>query len=370
LNANGGDKEIPMTISRSSKLSFGLAALAACALPFATPASAEPKKEFNVCWTIYAGWMPWGYASDTGIIKKWADKYSIKINVTQVGDYVECINQFTAGKFDAATSTTMDALAIPSVGGVDTTVLIAGDYSNGNDGLILKGKTKLEDIKGQKVNLLELSVSHYFLARALGTVGLTEKDITIVNTTDADWVSAYKTGDVSAIVAWNPMLADIDAEKDANLVITSEKFPGEIVDAMITNTAMLKENPDFGKAMTGAWFEVIGVTYDQGDTGKAAREAMGKASGTDLAGFDAQLATTKLFVTPKEAVEFLADAKNNERFDYVRKFSFEKGLYGQGAKSVDDIGIEFADGTVLGSKDNIKLRFTAEFKKLAADGKL
>ncbi len=359
-----------MTSRLPSKLSAGLAAVAACVLPFAAPAHAEPKKEFNVCWTIYAGWMPWGYATDTGIIKKWADKYGLKINVTQVGDYVECINQFTAGKFDAATSTTMDALAIPSVGGVDTTVLIAGDYSNGNDGLILKGKTKLEDIKGQKVNLLELSVSHYFLARALSTVGLTEKDITIVNTTDADWVSAYKTGDVSAIVAWNPMLAEIDAEKDANLVITSTSFPGEIVDALITNTALIKENPDFAKALTGAWFEVVALTVEQSDKGKAAREAMGKASGTDLAGFEAQLATTKLFTTPKEAVDFIVDPKDKERFDYVRKFSFEKGLYGQGAKSVDDIGIEFADGSILGSKDNVKLRFTAEFKKLAADGKL
>jgi NitT/TauT family transport system substrate-binding protein len=359
-----------MTSRPSSKLGLGLAALAALALPLAAPASAEPKKEFNVCWTIYAGWMPWGYATDTGIIKKWADKYGLKINVTQVGDYVECINQFTAGKFDAATSTTMDALAIPSVGGVDTTVLIPGDYSNGNDGLILKGKTKLEDIKGQKVNLLELSVSHYFLARALGTVGLTEKDITIVNTTDADWVSAYKTGDVSAIVAWNPMLADIDAEPDANMIITSTSFPGEIVDALITNTALIKENPDFAKALTGAWFEVIALTVDPSDKGKAAREAMGKASGTDLAGFDAQLATTKLFTTPKEMLEFITDPKDKERFDYVRKFSFEKGLFGQGAKSVDDIGIEFADGSVLGSKDNVKLRFTPEYMKLAVDGKL
>jgi NitT/TauT family transport system substrate-binding protein len=345
---------------------LGAAVVAAAA----TGSHAAEKKEFNVCWTIYAGWMPWGYASDTGIIKKWADKYGIKINVTQIGDYVECINQYTAGKFDAATSTTMDALAIPSVGGVDTTVLIAGDYSNGNDGLILKGKTKLEDIKGQKVNMLELSVSHYFLARALSTVGLSEKDITIVNTTDADWIAAYKTGDVSAIVAWNPQLSTIDAEKDANLVITSEKFPGEIVDALIANSDMLKDNPAFAKAITGAWFEVVAMMTKDDDAGKAAREAMGKASGTDLAGFEAQLKTTKLFATPAEAVAFVTDPEDKTKFDYVRKFSFEKGLYGKDAKGVDDIGIQFADGSILGSKDNVKLRFDATYKKMAADGKL
>jgi NitT/TauT family transport system substrate-binding protein len=106
------------------------------------------------------------------------------------------------------------------------------------------------------------------------------------------------------------------------------------------------------------------------EAGKAARESMGKASGTDLAGFEAQLKATKLFVTPAEAYAFVTDPAEKTKFDYVRKFSYDKGLYGQNAKSVDDIGIEFADGSVLGSKENIKLRFDASFKKLAADGKL
>lgn len=351
---------------------FGCAlSLATAAALTATTAQAEDKKtEFKVCWTIYAGWMPWGYLTDAGIMKKWADKYGLKIDITQVNDYVECINQFTAGKFDAATSTTMDALAIPSVGGVDTTVLIAGDYSNGNDGIILKDKTSLADVKGQTVNLLELSVSHYFLARALSTVGLSEKDIKIVNTSDVDWISAYKTGTVTAIVAWNPALLTIAEEKGANIVFDSSKLPGEIVDALITNTATLKANPDFGKALTGAWFETIALMLKDDETGKAAREAMGKASGTDLAGYDAQIKMTKLFATPAEAYAFITDAETKTKFDYVRQFSFEKGLYGQGAKSVDDIGIEFPDGSVLGAKDNVKLRFDATFKKMAADGKL
>ena len=38
-----------------------------------TAASAEQKKEFNIAWTIYVGWMPWPYAADNGIVKKWAD---------------------------------------------------------------------------------------------------------------------------------------------------------------------------------------------------------------------------------------------------------------------------------------------------------
>src|ERR1700693_3957924 len=155
----------------------------------AQPGLAAEKTTFNVAWTIYVGWMPWDYADQSGILKKWAAKYGIKIKLTQVNDYVESMNQYTAGTFDACTMTNMDMLTIPAAGGVDSTALIVGDFSNGNDGVVLKGKgKKLEDIRGQKVNLVELSVSHYLLVRALSSVGLRERDIKIINTSDADIV--------------------------------------------------------------------------------------------------------------------------------------------------------------------------------------
>jgi len=54
-------------------------------------------------------------------------------------------------------------------------------------------------------------VSHYLLARALESVKLAEKDIKVVNTSDADIVAAYGTKDVTAVVAWNPQLSSIKA---------------------------------------------------------------------------------------------------------------------------------------------------------------
>src|SRR5437868_6009208 len=117
-------------------LSF--AAALAIGLSSITAVSAAPKKEFNIAWSIYVGWMPWPYAVDAGIVKKWADKYGITINVTQINDYVESINQYTAGKFDGVTVTNMDALTIPAAGGVDTSAIIVGDFSNRNGGLRLQ----------------------------------------------------------------------------------------------------------------------------------------------------------------------------------------------------------------------------------------
>ena len=65
--------------------------------------------------------------------------------------------------------TNMDALTIPAVGGVDTTVIIVGDFSNGNDGIVLKNGASVKDLKGRSVKLVEFTVSQSeYNAVALG----------------------------------------------------------------------------------------------------------------------------------------------------------------------------------------------------------
>src|SRR5262245_11306855 len=90
-------------------ISCFLGAAFAATLAF-SPALAAEKKDFKVAWSIYVGWMPWGYAKEVGIVKKWADKYGINIEVKQFNDYVESINQYTDGAFDAVTITNIDVL--------------------------------------------------------------------------------------------------------------------------------------------------------------------------------------------------------------------------------------------------------------------
>jgi NitT/TauT family transport system substrate-binding protein len=337
---------------------------------------AAEKKSFKFAWSIYVGWMPWPYAQETGIIKKWADKYGISIELVQVNDYVESLNQYTAGSFDGVLITNMDALSIPAAGGVDTTAIILGDYSNGNDAVILKSvgispkKKTLADIKGQKVNLVQLSVSQYLLARALETVGLKEADVSLVNTSDADVVAAFGTNDVTAVVTWNPQVSELAKNRNAQLVFDSSKIPGQIQDLAVVNTQILKDNPNFAKALTGAWYEVMEILQKNDKQSEAARLAMAKKSETDLAGFDGQLKTTRLYPDPAEAVAYSKSKDIVAIADLVRKFCFAHGLLGEGAKSVDDIGIAFPGGEVLGNSANVKFRYDTEFMQMAADHKL
>lgn len=356
---------------RSTFIAFATIALSTLIFSYAAmfPAVAAEPKKFSVCWSIYVGWMPWGYGAEQGIVKKWADKYGIEIDVVQINDYIESINQYSAGKFDGCTMTNMDALTIPSASGVDTTALIVGDFSNGNDGIVLKNKKELKDIKGQQVNLVELSVSHYLLARGLESVGLAERDLKVVNTSDADIVAAFNTKDVTASVTWNPLLSEVMALPNTYSVFDSSMIPGEIIDLMVVNSKTLKEHPALGKALVGAWYEITKLMARGDEPGIKAKVSMAKASGTDLMGYESQLASTKMFFNARDAVDFVNSEKLKTTMQYVAKFSFDHGLLGEGATDETFIGIETPSG-IYGDVKNIQLRFDPSFMLLAAEGKL
>jgi NitT/TauT family transport system substrate-binding protein len=312
--------------------------------------------------------MPWGWAADNGIVKKWADKYGIEIEVVQINDYVESINQYTAGGFDGCVMTNMDALTILAVGGVDSTAVIIGDFSNGNDGIVGKTAKSVAELNGETINLVELSVSHYLLARALEKSGLSEQEVSVINTSDADIVSMFTgTEDVQSVVTWNPLLSEVAAFPGASKLFDSSQIPGEIIDLMVVNTKTLAANPNFGKALVGAWYETLAMMRGDDVAGVPARTAMAEASGTDLAGFDAQLASTRMFWDPAEAVAFNGSLQLLETMDRVRNFSHAKGLMGG---DMDAVGITFPDDQTLGNADSIKLRFDSSFMQMAADGGL
>ena len=328
------------------------------------------KKDFTIGWSIYTGWMPWPYAEQAGIVKKWADKYGIKIRMLQVNDYVESVNQYSAGKLDGVVATTMDALTIPAAGGRDTTVLLIGDYSDGNDGIVLKNGRTMADIKGRSVNLVELSVSHFLLARGLELAGMTLSDVKTVNTGDADIVGAFASPSVTAIATWNPQLATVRATPGATGVFDSSKIPNEILDVMNVSTATLKANPNLGKALAGIWYETLALMMRNDAVGSAARAAMAKAAGTSQASFETQLKTTHLYARAQDAAAYCENPDLIKVTDRVRQFSFAHGLFGPTAKSVDAIGISFAGNKTLGDVNNVKLRFDPTYMKMAADNRL
>lgn len=352
---------------------LALAATTALALITALGTSgsafAQTREKCVIANSHYTGWEPIWLAKDLGLLKKWGAKFNVDLDVTDPMDYGESITQFTAKSFCGLAVTNMDALTGPAAGGVDTTFVVVGDYSNDNDGLLWKAKktAALKDLSGKSVVLVENTVSHYLLWRASQIAGFPFEKVKVQNAASETDVKNAFANEGSIIVTWNPILMTARQEKGAQMLFGSSKIPGEIIDGIVVQTGA---SDNVKKAIAGAWYEVMGIIAKKGTPEyKKAVQTMAKGVEQTEAEFEMQLKTTALFTKAADAVAFAKDAKLKATMDSVRTFAAQLKLLGKGA-SKDAVGIQFPDGSVAGDQKNVKLRFDVKYMQMAADGRL
>jgi len=332
--------------------------------------SGHTKKNFKVAWSIYVGWNPWEYARVSGILKRWADKYGITIDLVLITDYVGSIEAYTAGQFDACVMTNMDLLTIPVNAGIASTVIVVGDYSNGNDAIVTKlpDATSLKDIK--KLWGVQYSVSHYLLNRAEEKNNLKTGTIEMTNVSENEIVGMFSNNrNISTVVTWNPFVMDVLKVRGAKKLFDSSQIPGEILDLLVVNTSVVESNPDFARAMVGAWYETMQAMSARGERGSRAMEIMAKVGGSSLLEYQKQLETTVMFYRPQDALNFSFHDDFATAMRRVRNFCVKYKLL-EGINHPDDLGILLPNGSVLGSSSNVRLKFDMRYTQAAADGNL
>jgi NitT/TauT family transport system substrate-binding protein len=338
--------------------------------------SAGPAPSFTVGWSVYVGWNPYQYMARSGILKKWADKYNVAIKIQRF-DYAPSLDAFVSKNIDACAMTNMEALDMPAAAGVDTTAVIVGDYSNGNDAVLVRRNLTLSQIPGRRVLLVQKTVSQYLFERAMALNNLTGglKGVKYINTSDSDIAGAFLS-DTSqdVVVTWKPLVSQILKGKGITNIFDSSKVPGEILDLLVVRTDVLNR-PDgsgqrFVKAMVGAWYEVLGQMSKPGpDTDKVLTGIAGASQDT-LESYKEQLSTTHMFYTPQSAAEMGLSTQLKKTMELVRQFCALHGLLGEKIGSADEVAIRFPDGSIEGKPDRVRLRFDVSYIQMAAGGKL
>lgn len=336
--------------------------------------AAAEKPVFTVGWSVYAGWTPYHYLNKSGILRKWAEKYNITIKVQRF-DYAPSLDAFVAKNIDACTMTNMEALDMPAASGVPTTAIIIGDYSNGNDAVLVRNGLTLNALAGKKMLLVQKTVSEYLFDRAMTMNNLRDqiKKVRMVNTSDSDIATAFiSDSSASAVVTWKPLVSQILKQKGITSLFNSSQVPGEILDLTVVRTEVLNR-PDgsgqrFAKALTGAWYELMSLM--SAPNADKVLSSIAEGSSDTLASYKEQLSTTKMFFKAQEAAAFGESPDLKKKMGLVRQFCFDHNLLGNNTKSVDDVAIRYPDGTVQGKPNQVRLQFDTNYMQMAAKGKL
>jgi NitT/TauT family transport system substrate-binding protein len=356
-----------------SKLLSVVATLVALAAPLS--AAGNPPT-FTVGWSVYVGWDPYQYMAKSGLLKKWGDKYGVAIKVQRF-DYAPSLDAFVSKNIDACAMTNMEALDMPAAAGIDTTAVIVGDYSNGNDAVLVRHNLALNQIPGKRVLLVEKTVSQYLFERAMALNNLTGelKRVQFVNTSDSDIAGAFLSdASQQVVVTWKPLVSQILKGPGITRVFDSSRIPGEILDLLVIRTEVLNR-PDgagqrFAKAVVGAWYELMAQMSKPGPESDKVLTAIASVSEDSLASYKEQLSTTHMFYTPQSAADMAVSGQLKTTMELVREFCFTHALLGEKTSSADDVAVRFPDGSIEGKKDRVRLRFDASYMQMAAGGKL
>src|ERR1700739_234598 len=320
-----------------------------CTLMPASLEAATPK--FVIGWSVYAGWNPYFYLAKSGILKRWADKYGIQIQVQRF-DYAASLDAFVSKNIDAGTMSKMKALSMPSASGVDSTAIIVGDYSNGNDAVLTRGNISLNQLQGKQIMLVQKTVSEYLLERAMDINHLQSQIpyLRLMNTSDSDIVGAFLGNSSNkVVVTWKPLVSEVlQQDRGARDIFDSSKIPGEILDLLVVRTDVLNR-PDgsgvrFAKAITGAWYEAMANMAGSGPMHERALNESAAASDDSPSSYSEQLTTPRLFYMPKI----------NKPMNLRPYFCFHHQLLGEGVQSVDDVAIRYPDGAIQGKKNQVR----------------
>ncbi|MCX2980661.1 transporter substrate-binding domain-containing protein [Halieaceae bacterium IMCC14734] len=236
-------------------LSSLAAATALAVVSFAAQA-AEPLK---IGYSDWPGWVAWEVAIEKG----WFKEAGVDVEFEWF-DYVASMDAFAAGQLDAVTMTNGDTLVTGATGAQGVMILI-NDYSNGNDMIVARpGIATAADLKGKKIGVEVGFVGHLLLLNALEKVGLTESDVELVNVPTNETPQVLASGDVDAIVAWQPNSGQaMQQVPGSKAIASSADEPGLIYDVLAVNPASLARRKADWQKVVKVWYKTVDYILDE-----------------------------------------------------------------------------------------------------------
>jgi NitT/TauT family transport system substrate-binding protein len=272
-----------------------LALLAVAALP--SFMSAAPLK---IAYSDWPGWVAW----EVAIQKGWIKEAGVDAEFLWF-EYGPSMEAFTAGKVDAVMVTNGDAI-VTGANGAKNVIIMLTDYSNGNDMIVAKpGIKSVKDLKGKKIGLEVGFVEHLMLLNALKKAGLTEADITIVNTPTAQTPQVFASGQVDAVAAWQPNAGQaLKAVAGSTAIYTSADEPGLIYDTITVSPQSLAQRRADWVKLVSVWDKTLAYITNPA-TKDDALKIMAARTGSTPADYAAFIGGTR-FLTLAESAKIIA----------------------------------------------------------------
>ena len=254
----------------------------------------------KIAYSDWPGWVAW----EVAIQKGWLKQAGVDAEFLWF-EYGPSMDAFTAGKADAVMVTNGDAL-VTGANGAKNIIIMLTDYSNGNDMIVAKpGIKSIKDLKGKKIGLEVGVVEHLMLLNALKKAGMTETDVTIVNTPTGQTPQVLASGQVDAIAAWQPNAGQaLKALAGSTAIYTSADEPGLIYDTITVSPQSLAQHRADWVKLVSVWNKVLAYINNP-ETKADAVKIMAARTGSTPEDYSAFISGTR-FLSLTESAKVIA----------------------------------------------------------------
>jgi NitT/TauT family transport system substrate-binding protein len=137
------------------------------------------------------------------------------------------------------------------------------DFSDGADLLMAQPEiTDVPSLRGHRVGVGLGPLDIFFLTRALELHGMTLQDVSLVYVRTADMAEALREGKVDAVTAYPPNSTEIENAGVARTIFTSSRIPGEIVDVLALDEAVIRQRPDDVAGVIRAFYRAVRFAHE------------------------------------------------------------------------------------------------------------
>lgn len=151
----------------------------------------------------------------------------------------------------ALTSTFLNALGVADP---EQRVVLVVDFSAGGDALVGRpGVDDLVSLRGGRVGMEQSSLAGFVLMQALAREGVDLSEVEVVPLDLPDQAAAFERGDVDAMVTYEPIVTEL-VQQGGSVLFDSSQIPGEIVDVLITNAAVIERRAPELQALVDGFF--------------------------------------------------------------------------------------------------------------------
>ncbi len=115
-----------------------------------------------------------------------------------------------------------------------------------NDYLVARqdrGIETLADLKGKRIGMARQTITEFFLGRLLDLAGIKLEEVTLVDVQPAQFVDAVASGEVDALIAWQPYVHQIQKQVNGVLILPAQSNQS-VYGVLIGTNDWLKQHPD------------------------------------------------------------------------------------------------------------------------------